>query len=209
MMIPIAAATRRPTLLGNSSGQTATDHVLHVQRLTLPLGLNTSAQPRLGRRPPPATAGHRADERTPPATSPRRPGRAAPDPGSTGPPPTPGSGPAGTGPGRRPARRHGPTRPAWTGPDRWLGTAHVLVPRVQPSLAAQECDSVCSGESACPSSSPLGTAIIERPVLPKATAASPTMIPPKYRPTLSSTRSLHDPPMARPMLHPWCIAVVG
>jgi hypothetical protein len=39
----------------NGSGEIAADRVLHVQRFTLPLGINTAAQPRLGRRPPPAT----------------------------------------------------------------------------------------------------------------------------------------------------------
>src|SRR5215217_1149046 len=53
-MIP-AAAPCRLTLPGNSSGEIAADRVLHVQRLTLPLGRNTAAKPRLGRRPPPAT----------------------------------------------------------------------------------------------------------------------------------------------------------
>jgi hypothetical protein len=38
-----------------------------------------------------------------------------------------------------------------------------------------------------PSSPPLGTAIIERLVLPKQMAASPTMIPPEYGPTPSNT----------------------
>jgi hypothetical protein len=54
-MIPDRCGTVPPHALGNGSGEVAADRVLHVQRLTLPLGLNTAAQPRLGRRPPPAT----------------------------------------------------------------------------------------------------------------------------------------------------------
>ena len=63
-MIPDRYGTVPPHALGNDSGQIAADRVLHVQRLTLPLRRNTAAQPRLGRRPPPATV--LANEHHPP-----------------------------------------------------------------------------------------------------------------------------------------------
>ena len=82
---------------------------------------------------------------------------------------TPGPGPAGTRPGRHQARRHGPARPAGTGPDRCSGRHRSRDGSSRPAQSrACECDRACSGEPACPSSSPLGTAIIERLVLPKA-----------------------------------------
>jgi hypothetical protein len=43
----------------DDSGEIAADRILHVQRFTLPPGLNTAAQPRLGRRPPGTVRGHR------------------------------------------------------------------------------------------------------------------------------------------------------
>src|SRR4029450_10165211 len=52
-MIPDRCGTVPPHALGNGSGEVAADRVLHVQRLTLPLRLNTAAQARLGRRPRP------------------------------------------------------------------------------------------------------------------------------------------------------------
>jgi hypothetical protein len=54
-MIPDRCGTVPPRALGNGSGEVAADRALHAQRFTLPLGLNTAAQPRLGRPPPPAT----------------------------------------------------------------------------------------------------------------------------------------------------------
>jgi hypothetical protein len=49
---PLFQEPARLVLLGCGSGEVAADRVLHVQRLTLPLGLVAMAQPCLGRRPP-------------------------------------------------------------------------------------------------------------------------------------------------------------
>src|SRR5215210_536395 len=54
-MIPDRYGTVPPNGPRDGSGQIAADRVLHVQRFTLPLELNTVTQPRLSRRPPPAT----------------------------------------------------------------------------------------------------------------------------------------------------------
>ena len=72
-----------------------------------------------------------------------------------------------------------------------------MVPRRSDQSSAQKCDSVCSGEPTCPSSSPLGKPVIERPVLPQADGrASPTVIPQEYRqhhPTLDDWHNLSRP----------------
>jgi hypothetical protein len=52
---PCGARPTRCTCWLRCSGEIAADRVLHVQRFTLPPGLNTAPQLCLGRRPPPAT----------------------------------------------------------------------------------------------------------------------------------------------------------
>ena len=149
-MIPDPCGKVPPHAPRNSSGEIAADHVLHVQRFTLPLGLNTPPKPRLGRRPPPATV--LTSEHHPPPTlddmakRPKVPGR--------------------SGPVQR--------------------QVEVLL---EPG--------------------PIG--FIERPVLPlKPMAASPTVIPPEYGPTPSSTQWLCTTlPRPGPMLHPRCIAFLS
>jgi hypothetical protein len=67
LMIPDPCGKVPPHAPRNSSGEIAADHVLHVQRFTLPLGLNTPPKPRLGRHPPPAAM--LTSEHHPPPTS--------------------------------------------------------------------------------------------------------------------------------------------
>jgi hypothetical protein len=65
--------------------------------------------------------------------------------------------------------RHGPAGSARAAPDRSPAQHHSRHGSSRPDqYSAQKCDSVCSSEPTCPSSSPLGKPIIERPVLPKS-----------------------------------------
>ena len=186
-MIPDRCGNVPPHAPGDDSDQVAADRVLHIQGVHHP----TRAQHRGAAAPrSPPTAGHHAGAQPPPAASPRRGGRAAPDPGSTGPCPTPGPGPARTGPGRRQARRHGPARPARAAPGPVASSAPLTGSfGVQTSLGLRECDRACSGEPTCRPRS-RSTRPRSKPTAPsrKQMAASPAVIPPEYRPTLSSTR---------------------
>jgi hypothetical protein len=140
-MIPDRCGNAPPHAPGNGSGEVAADRVLHVQRFTLPLGLNTPPKPHLGRRPPPAAV-LTSEHHPPPALDDV--GRAAAGPGSTGPCPTPGPGPARTGPGRRQARRHGPARPARAGPDRSPAQHRSRHGSSRPAQScAHDCDRAC------------------------------------------------------------------
>src|SRR4029450_3840685 len=55
-MIPDRCRTASPHAPGDGSGEIAADRILHLQRPTLPLGLNTPAQAPPGRPPPPPPA---------------------------------------------------------------------------------------------------------------------------------------------------------
>jgi hypothetical protein len=184
-MIADRYSTVPPHPPGGGSGEIAAGRVLHVQRFTLPLELNSTAQRRLGRRPPlPALLAN--NHHPPPALDnmAQRP-RSRVDPAMSNAWSRSCSNRARSASGK-------PARTCSAGsdnPDRSPArhrSHHGSLPPDQ--CSAQECDSVCSGEPACRSSPPLGTAIIERLLLPKQLGPSPTVIPPEYRPTPSSTR---------------------
>jgi hypothetical protein len=66
-------------------------------------------------------------------------------------------------------RRHGLAGPARAAPDPSPAQHRSRHCSSRPDqYSAQKCDSVCSGEPTCPSSSPLDKPIIERPVLPQS-----------------------------------------
>jgi hypothetical protein len=189
-MIPDRCGTVPPHPPGDGSGEIAAGRVLHVQRSTLPLELNSTAQPRLGRRPPlPAVL---ANSHHPPpaldnmAQRPQIPGRPSHVHRLVQVLLEPGRSVSG--------KRHGPAQPARTNSGPVAGSAPQRHGSSRPDQSsAQEWDSVCSGEPACRSSPPLGMAIIERLLLPKQLGPSPTVIPPEYRqhhPTLDDWHNL-------------------
>jgi hypothetical protein len=170
--------------VGRGSGQIAANRVLDLKRFDLPLRLVAAAQPRLSFCPPrtavPAGEHHPRPGLDDMAERPQVPGRPAMS--------TPGPVPARTGPGRRQARRHGPARPARTGPDRLPARHRSRHGSSHPDQSsAQKCDSVCSGEP----HDVLAAARYghDRAIsFTEADGRVATVIPPKYRPTPSSTR---------------------
>ena len=185
-MIPDRYGTVPPHVLSGRSGEVAADRVLHVQQFTPPVGPNTVAQPRLGRRPPPSTV-LTSEHHTPPASTTWPSGRRFRiDPAMS----NAWSRSWSNRPGRRQARRHGinSTRSGSSGPvagsaplTPWfLASSPVLRAGVRQHLLGQADIPVLA---AAREGHHQATDFYRRQMV-----TSPRVIPPEYRPTPSSTR---------------------
>ena len=206
-MIPDRCATVPPHLPGDGSGEVAADRVLHIQRFTLPLGLNTAAQPRLGRRPPPATV--LTNEHHPPPTlhdMAERPqirvDRARSNASSR-------SCSNRTRSASDKAARTCLTRSGSSGP---IGGSAPLTPWLlafQTNLPLRNVTaSARASRHAHPRRRWASPSWSGRSCPNAAGRASPTVIPPEYRQHHPTLGDWHNPPTARPMLHPRCSAVL-
>ena len=111
--------------------------------------------------------------------------------------------------GRRQTRRHGPARPARTAPDRSPARHRSHDGSSRSDQSSAQCDSVCSGEPTCRphrrSARPPSSDWSDETDGRVADGDSAGITANTIRHWMTSTTL----PMARPMLHPRCIALLG